>query len=345
MTEEAISHYVDGGVGKADIIISLQKSDRILPAIVVECKEPSKLLTDTAKEQGLGYALSIGAEYVFLSNGYDLNAYKIDDVSRKPQMLEWVPSYADLLSSTWIPFVKSEPSKPRVSLEMLNDEHYLESYWSSIYGGVHTPYNLRAPVANLYDALMDTSHKLPLMRRGNVDVLEDNGLSYRSNMNRSGEGYDGWYRSFLVKLGRGNTSVVSISIFGIDPDFENRGRGYTSLIVSVNVKTSTHNILQLNVDDFCAVEDGKFVVKHNGRISSVRSDKLMAYVSRRKPAFSFINTSSILLGSVPINKLMYIDDPEVTELVYNLMEYGLLRQAFRDLIRRKSSGKTSSTKQ
>jgi len=192
---------------------------------------------------------------------------------------------------------------------------------------------------------MDTSHKLPLMKRGTIDVLDDIGLTYRNNLNRSGEGYNGLYRSFLVKLSRGNASIVNISIFGIDPDFENRGRGYTSLIVSVNVKTSTHNILQLNVDDFCTVEDGKFVVKHNGRISSVKSEKLMAYVSRRNPAFGFIDTSSILLGSVPINKLMYLDDPEVTELVYNLMEYCLLRQAYRDLLRRKFSGKTSSTKQ
>ncbi len=68
--------------------------------------------------------------------------------------------------------------------------------------------------------------------------------------------------------------------------------------------------------------------KHNGQISSIKSSEVISVVEKKGEGLKLLSTY-ILLGNLSTNKLLYLDDEEVAELVYNLIEYALLRDEVR----------------
>ena len=152
---------------------------------------------------------------------------------------------------------------------------------------------------------------------------------------RSGGGhYDGIYRAFLVKDRFGEPQIVSMSIFGTDADFRGEKRGsYTSLIVSIDRFKTSHNSLQYNMDkyvQFIPGEKSEVQFFHNGLIGNFKSADVVDIVKHNGDGLK-VSTEGIKIGKVYNNKLMYIDDEDVSELVYNLIEYGLLREELRRL--------------
>ena len=90
-----------------------------------------------------------------------------------------------------------------------------------------------------------------------------------------------------------------------------------------------HNSLQYNVDRFVKLlQDGKAAFLHNGQISSMKSDEIVAMVSQHGEGI-LVGSAGIELGTIDINKLFYLDDKDVSELIYSFIEYALLREEVR----------------
>lgn len=107
------------------------------------------------------------------------------------------------------------------------------------------------------------------------------------------------------------------------------------MTVAIDRFKTSHNSLQYNVDRFVKLlPDGKAEFVHNGQISSIKSDEILTMVSRYGDGLQ-VGTSGIELGIIDISKLLYLDDEDVSELIYHFIEYALLREEVR---RQKKSG-------
>ena len=128
----------------------------------------------------------------------------------------------------------------------------------------------------------------------------------------------------------GETQIVSLSIFGTDAGFRGEKRNsYTSMTVAIDRFKTSHNSLQYNVDRFVKLlPDGKAAFLHNGQISSMKSDEIVAMVSQHGDGIR-VGSAGIELGTIDINKLLYLDDKDVSELIYSFIEYALLREEVR----------------
>ena len=128
----------------------------------------------------------------------------------------------------------------------------------------------------------------------------------------------------------GETQIVSLSIFGTDAGFRGEKRNsYTSMTVAIDRFKTSHNSLQYNVDRFVKIlPDGKAAFLHNGQISSMKSDEIDAMGSQHGVGIRG-GSAGIELGTIDINKLLYLDDNDVSELIYSFIEYALLREEVR----------------
>lgn len=61
---------------------------------------------------------------------------------------------------------------------------------------------------------------------------------------------------------------------------------------------------------------------------SMKSDEIVAMVSQHGDGIR-VGSAGIELGTIDINKLLYLDDKDVSELIYSFIEYALLREEVR----------------
>ena len=100
-------------------------------------------------------------------------------------------------------------------------------------------------------------------------------------------------------------------------------------------KTSHHD-LQMSVDED-AVAAGKTVkFYHNGRIAigrigSGKKSELREMVSRRYP--KILTEGKYYLGSITADHLLRLDEPDVIDLVVNLISYSIVRDEFREIVK------------
>lgn len=231
-----------------------------------------------------------------------------------------------------------EEEVTRFSLGELNNQRLISEYndaGPSIFGKITTE-KLRSFSVNFYQALLDTKHRLPTIKRNSFELLEDIGRRNMDYSNAGGGHYVGIYRSFLVKDRFGETQIVSISIFGTDENFRGEKRNsYTSLTVAIDRFKTSHNSLQYNLDRFTKLLPHNIAhFSHNGQISSYKSSDVINIVKQNGDGLK-VNSSDIELGELNINKILFLDDKDVSEFVYNLIEYALLREEVRMIKKKK----------
>lgn len=335
MLEMPMSKYVPGTKGRADIVIHQKKEDGVLyPLMVVECKQRDTILTDKVVEQAVRYCDIVGAEYFIITNGIDLEIFKYIEEIDDYQRLESVISYNEMLSGngTVLPM---EDKPPRFTLKQLEDIDLMREYSEAdvwVFGG-DTPAKYIPFVVNLYQALLDEEHRLPVAKFWNYEMLEDLGVRYYDYSNGGGGHFNGLFRSFLIKDCDGESQILSFSMFGIGESGEynkvkiNR-KSVTSFFVAIDKFKVSKAILEYNVDTFVELSGGKASFKHNGRISSLPSDELRAYIAEHSELIQ-LKGDEMDLGSIPTNRLLYLDAGEESKLLYVFMEYALLREKFR----------------
>lgn len=182
---------------------------------------------------------------------------------------------------------------------------------------------------------MQHTMKLPLIKRKSFELLEDIGQRCMDYSNAGGGHYNGIYRAFLVKDRLGETQIVSMSIFGTDPNFRGENRNsYTSLTVAIDSFKTSHNSLQYNMDRYVKLlSSDRAHFTHNGQISSFKNADVIDMVQRNGDGL-VVNSSGIELGVVDMNKVLFLDATDVSGFVYNLIEYALLREEVRKIKKR-----------
>ena len=135
---------------------------------------------------------------------------------------------------------------------------------------------------------------------------------------------------FLVKDRFYDSQIVSLSIFGTEASFRNENRNsYTSIVVSIDNFKTSHNSLQYNVDRFANIRsDGEIEFFHNGQIGNYKCSDVIDIVDKNGDGLR-VTSSGIYIGRLDRNKTFYLDDNDVSEFVYNLIEYALLREEVR----------------
>lgn len=341
LLEVPMSYYVEGASGRADIIIHKfdEEEQCLYPVTVIECKNEKVFLTDNVSEQAIRYSDTIGARYIVVTNGIDLRFAAYDEDTDSYVFLDNILSYGQMINKEYTLPENKEEKEIRFSFDELQNQELIWDYNESgnwIFGE-DTSGTLRSFAVNMYQALLDTEHKLPIVKSKNFELLEDLGQRYMDYGNAGGGHYNGVYRAFLVNDRFGETQIVSFSIFGTDAGFRGEKRNsYTSMTVAIDRFKTSHNSLQYNVDRFVKLlPGGKVAFLHNGQISSMKSDEIVAMVSQHGDGIR-VGPAGIELGTIDINRLLYLDDKDVSELIYSFIEYALLREEVR---RRKKKGK------
>lgn len=339
MLEMPMSKYLAGARGRADIVIHQKAPDNTLvPLLVVECKQPEVFLTDQVAEQAAGYCDITGADYFVITNGIDMEIYKYAEEFDRYIKLENLPSYEEMVSEKG-DMVPEKEKLSRFTWEELHDIELMRDYSESdvwIFGG-DTPKKFIPFAVNLYQALLDEEHRLPMAEFRTFEMCEDLGIRYCDYSNGGGGHFNGLFRSFLVKDIQGDSQMLSFSVFGTGTDtkydqYEKR-KSYTSFMAAIDRFKVSKAVLEYNMDAFLELYETKAVFRHNGRISSLPSDKLREYVA--KNAELIMPDGDLLdIGWLPNNRLLFLDGEEESRFMYAVMEYTLLRDKFRSVMRK-----------
>ena len=342
--EEHFSHYGLRSKDRADIVIlGKNKDNEAFPLTVIECKAGNVPLDEKAMNQALGYSDSLGSTYTLVINEYRQFCYKYDENKSQYVQIEDLPQYADMLTGECVP-IEQVALPGRFSFEKLEEElcssfeAYEEGYISDI--SKFTPMELALPVFNLWEGLLDVRVKMPTGNYGLFELLEDYGVRMLTYGNASGGQFYGPYRSFLVRID-GNTEFFSIGVSTYEKaSWVNKKGADIHPLTCINVahddEKTSHHSLQLLVDEDALAEGKTVRFYHNGRIAigrigSGKKSELKELVSRRYP--KIVKDGKYYLGSIIADHLLRLDEPDVVDLIVNLISYAIVRDEFREIVK------------
>ena len=149
--------------------------------------------------------------------------------------------------------------------------------------------------------------------------------------NAAGGAYQGAYRSFIVRY-KNTTKFMNLAFFDYG----------TSTILTVSVDQDNHkphNSLQYSIDSNLRNIANKYRFVHSGRIAvgnvgSGKASELKDHLAKTYPVI--LNDGEIDLGTLRNERLLYMDDPDVVKFVENLLSYALLRDEYREIVKRRS---------
>lgn len=348
--EDHLSHYGLKSKDRADIVIlAMNKEKDMFPIAVIECKAENVPLDEKAKNQAFNYSDALGSVYTLLINGEGYFCYKYNETINEYVQIEELPKYKAMLTGNYVE-VPQEPLPERIPYELLEKElksAFAEdenSYYTDI--SKYTPMCLALPVFNLWEGLLDVRVKMPVGNYVLFGLLEDYGVRMLTYGNAGGGQFYGPYRSFLVSI-NGNTEIFSIGFTTywkaswVENDKLRSDRHpLTCICVAHDDEKSSHHALQLLVDED-AVADGKTVrFYHNGRIAigrmgSGKKSELRALIEKRCP--KILHGEKYYLGSIMADHLLRLDEPDVINLVVNLISYSIVRDEFREFVKKRNS--------
>lgn len=176
---------------------------------------------------------------------------------------------------------------------------------------------------------------MPVADYGTFRLIEDYGVRLLSYGNASGGHFFGPYRSFLVECD-GNTEFYSIAVTtywkSSNPDAVK-----TCLVVAHDDEKEAHHALQLVIDENLIVSGKNVDFYHHGRIAvgrmgSGKIDELRQFVAEKRP--DLISGKKFYLGRLVNDRLWRMDDPEVIKLIVNLISYSMIRDEYREFVKR-----------
>ena len=111
----------------------------------------------------------------------------------------------------------------------------------------------------------------------------------------------------------------------------------TCICIAHDDEKDAHHALQLVVED-------KVDFYHHGAITvgkygRGKTDDLRIFVADRYP--QIISGNKFFLGSIINNRLWRLDDPEVINVIVNMISYSIVREEYREFVKRnkESEGK------
>lgn len=317
--EEILKHYegIDSDE-RADIIVNYEDEENLYPLLVIECKAPEIFLNDQARDQLFGYSEKLRNKYCWLTNGEENYFYYLED--DKYIEIDDLPTHAEMLAGKYnpAPIVEFES---RAELENLEEKYF--DYVDEGNISENTSEKLAIPMTNFLECLFDIEHKFPAKKYKLFAMIKDYGIRNLSVGNSSGKGWSGAYRSFLIQY-NGNTNFVSLAVYVYNPI-------YICIAIDRDNKT-VHHSLQLKVEKNFSTYDKKIRFLHNGTMTVGNKgpapvDGLRELVAEKYP--EIIKGQKFYLGTLTHNRLWYLDDPEVMQVIENLISYALIRDDYR----------------
>lgn len=346
--EAPFSHFLLNNRKRADIVIwgNCKKKDYIKPLAIIECKADDVPLDEKVEDQVFGYSDDLGSDYAVITNGNVTLCFKYEEPDNKYMPIERLPKYEGMLTGECVPVEPFEP-RERIPYEGLEEE-LLNG--STAYGirtrhsiSEGTSMELALPSFNLLEGLLDESVKMPTGDYGLFELLEDYGVRTLVCGNASGGAkYHNHYRSFLIKAD-GNTEFYSLG-FNTYRNYDEAKRSknltYTILCVAFDDDNKSHHCLQLSIDK-STVADGKTIkFYHNGKITvgnhgSGKTSELKELVEKRYP--KIVMGDKFYLGSITADHLLRLDEPDVIDLIVNLISYSIVRDEYREIVNNRAN--------
>lgn len=329
--EDHLIHYgVNEQNGRIDISILEEKNH---PLAIVECKEP-KISIDGIQVfvQAAGYADAIGASYIILVNGIDIQFYRHNGNEYVPiqEMLTYVQMLEGKGSEIQVEVFE------RYSMEQYLDIDFLKSQdWYPTKIGEDTQFEKIPAIVNLDDGLWDYSHKIKGMISESLEVIEDLGINFMNYGDASGGGFGtGYYRLFLINDKKNNKQFISgLSIISTgktvnDSKYGNRD-GLTVLVVCRNDGDYDETSVQINLNRFMKVSNGKALFTHNAAVTRKGASKVAAMNYIDKNVSGLIVNGQVVLGEINVTQPIFVDNKDVKSLIGRIIEYSIYRDEYK----------------
>lgn len=332
--EDHLSHYGLKTSLRADIIIKCYtKNDKLIPITVIECKAPGVGLGEKTANQMLEYSDLLGCDYAMMINGEEFFCYYYVEQEERYIQINSLPSYKDMLSDKFAAF---EPGEFPERIPYNEIPEYLKNNIDELSFDISdkTEHGLACAAFNLLEGILSPYHRMPAGQYQIFRLLEDYGVRMLSYGNAGGGVFYGPYRSFLIER-NGSTEFVSIG-FSTYGSFSNPEVCKTAMNIAIDNEKESHHSLQLVIDDNLRYIGNRFTFYHHGRIAvgnkgSGKVSELREFVAARYP--QIISGKQFNLGTLWYDRDWELDDPEVINLMENLISYALVRDEYRAFVK------------
>lgn len=347
-TEVNLKRYGSKSRKRIDITIDeIDQDNELRTVAIVECKSNNTPLTDRVFTQAAQYADEIDVDYIFITNGIEMIAFHYNERDRKYHKLINLPTYNEIIQNKTKKLDYDKDFKIyRTPYKKLFDPN-LDLYDKFCMIGEDTPDELKPFIINIGECFLDESKKFTPKNFDGIKILEDCGLRYMNYGNASGGSYNTLYRTLIIEDSFGNNQLLSFCVIACnkctnDPVYGNR-TGKSVLVVSIDDFNKSHNALQLDMNKFLNIVNNTVTITHNGaiavgKIGSGKIAELKKFIKKKYP--ELLNDSDeIVLGKIKNNTLLYMDQPKVQNLIINLIKYALVRDEYRDYVKKLRSKK------
>jgi hypothetical protein len=336
--EVPMTDFKKGARGRMDIGVYAIQEDKLVTMLVVECKAADVMITGDAVNQVLGYGNITGAPFNCVTNGsFLLLCWYNADTNEYEEVAE-LPDYKQLCGEKelkTVPLV-SEPYKRYSTIEEASHEMF-----DSI--GEDTDKTYYPLIVQLEEALMDDNKFINQFQAGKYSIT-DIGVRLTRFGNAGGGGFPGSYRSFRVNYGHGE-QIVGIGIFATGhyenhPQWHNQ-KGLSYIFVTVDDFEKHHASLELCIDTCSMLNKDTATFFHDGRMAvgnlgAAKRAEVIDYVRNHEKDLKVV-ADKVMLGKIKYDKELYLSDPEVKQLVTNLIKYALVRDELRGIIKERKS--------
>ena len=314
---------ITGSAKRMDIVVYGKKRSKNVILLVVELKSLDKKLSQKDYNQLFEYCELSHQKLAILSNGKYLDFFEVSEYDYKTSHDNLI-TYNKLLKYYNATKVTDEEYK-RHSYGRLHYKNVVRKIYDRDVMSEYVPEELIAPLINLYESLMDATHKLPEIRYDNALLESDAGISTQTISLSVSVTSD--YRTIYYKL-NGQLDVIYITIQYLS---------YTSLTVSRIHNNAIHNSLELDLERHAALEDNYLYIKHDCAINTglnrcTDKKSLRTYIKKHSK-LKFDRKSKLILAKLDVSDLLYMDDEDMIEFVSNLIEYAVLRDEYRNYIK------------
>jgi len=321
LTEENLKHYISNNVDRMDICVKRQTNNGEKIVMVVECKAPEVALTEEVYDQAKRYAEPLNIPVLVVTNGIEY-----DCIMRNPDN-----TYEDI---TKLPTYEELERYEDIKTVAIEEYDYKRWNFDELYRNdvLKIEYNLGNHITdlinkekasnclNLAECFLDTSHEIEELPLKNYTFVKDEGI-YSKKAGNPIFDFVTNYRLVKIKDKNDNCKNVGFAIV-TDP--------YPALFVGTYYKHTFHNALELNLHYYMDSNDDNLHFIHNYNIYHNKSADFRDYV-KELGIFEEDDDKHIVLGDVDASKLLFCDNPEVENLMANLIEYSILRDEFRIL--------------
>ena len=334
--EEHLFHYGSAKKGRCDIVITYRPNGEVEQVLaVIECKKSDvPIQAMQVIEQASRYANEIDAKYIILINGISVSFYHRDKNGQYCE-IEKILSYRQMMEDEF-ENIQREKNFVRLSCEDYFNLDYLRSiddFYDVV--GEDTPTSFIPFIMNLHDCLLDMTHQLPMLQSGNLNLIKDLGVQYRTYNDASNGNFGaGYYRTFLVELKSEHihflcgASLMATGKTYNDPKYGN-STGKSVLSIFINTGNIDETVVQINLNSCLTISNKVATLVHDGRITRKggRKQELLKYIVDNNP--SLVKKNLIYLGEMDFSGYLFLTNGDVAETVSNILEYAVYRNKYK----------------